>query len=99
MFGEILGDVESTFGTDVSLRHSWLNGAVVRGRGDAPWMTNGDVQNRMIGNETTSPGYGFGSGHRFGTGFVMGDGAIRRLSNRIDWQTFYELCGAFDTWE
>ncbi|MEM7454138.1 MAG: DUF1559 domain-containing protein [Planctomycetota bacterium] len=100
MFGENIGSIETTpFGTEVTIRQSWINGALGRGRGNAGWMSNGDEQNRLIGIPSSASGYGFGSAHRFGTGFVMGDGSIRRLTNRIDWQTFYELCGAFDTWD
>ncbi|MEM7453357.1 MAG: DUF1559 domain-containing protein [Planctomycetota bacterium] len=100
MFGENIGSVEQTpSGLDVSLRQSWMGGALARGRGTAHWMTNGNVDNPMLGSPDKSSNWGFGSAHRNKVNFVMGDGAIRPLDRSIDWLPYYQMCGAYDTWE
>ena len=98
MFGENIGTIKvENRQTIRSFAQCWFTGGVARGRGSAPLFHQGTPINPLLGRATRSSAFGFGSMHRSGVNFVYGDGSVHQLSRSIDWQTYYDLCGAFDT--
>ncbi len=107
MYGENIGHIVASWGASSSEQNtapilqygvSWMTTAFApRGRGLAPWLEDGTAEHPMLGNAYRSAAWGFGSFHSDVVNFAMGDGAVRQVARTIDRETFYAMCGSFDT--
>ncbi len=102
MYGETNGQIEDSERTAAC---SWFWSGFSRGRGDIDYFRSGadavtarinNPDRKMIGDGTWSSLYGFGSMHPGGMYAGFADGSVHFLSRDINWETWYELCGARD---
>lgn len=98
MFGENIGTIEIVNRRPTLVfKMNWFSGAVARGRGNTPFLEDGTPSTPLLGHAMNASINGFGSFHPQGVTFVRGDGSVTMVARGIDWETYYALCGAFDT--
>lgn len=56
-----------------------------------------DPRQGILGSSFHARSSGFGSMHKNGVNFAMLDGSVRTVSRDTNWQTLYEMFGAFDS--
>ena len=55
-----------------------------------------DPRQGILGNSKYAKAWGVGSFHPAGVNFAFGDGSVRNVTRRTDWETLYAAMGAFD---
>jgi len=96
MYAETLGQIKDA---ERTAAFCWFWGGLAIARGDLEFMqppVDGSMQTQLIGNFRFSSQHGFGSKHEKGLVTAFADGSIHVLSRRINWMTWYELCGSQD---
>ncbi len=96
-FGETLGMIDNQERTSSVV---WCFGGLARGRGTWNWRGEGPSENLphhlLFGDSWYAAFNSFGSKHPTHANFAFGDGSVHSMDRRIDWFTFYQLCGMQD---